>query len=126
MSIMDPGWVVLGDELTALLITEPGAWRDELDSMFQVRRYGMDARLHGLNFSELTYDGSASNIGGALVQIASRFKQQPLAGVLLLSDGNTTGDMDLSALDFLVYRLCIRWSSVRINPHQMFPYVRFR
>ena len=102
MSIMDPGLGrSRGDELTALLITEPGAWRDELDSMFQVRRYGMDARLHGLkDFSELTYDGSASNIGGALVQIASRFKQQPLAGVLLLSDGNTTGDMDLSALDF--------------------------
>ena len=101
MSIMDPGLGrSRGEEAMAILLTDSGNWRDQLESTFQLRRYGMDSRLHALkDYSELSFDGGASNIGGALSQIASRFKQQPLAGVLLLSDGNTTGDKDLSAMD---------------------------
>lgn len=101
MSISDPG---LGrtraEAVTGMLVTEPGQWRSTLEDMFQVRRYGMDSRLHGLrDFSELTYDGGASGLGSALRQLASRFQDQPLAGILLISDGNATDGADASLLD---------------------------
>ncbi len=101
MSIFDPG---LGrtraEAVTGMLVTEPGQWRSTLEDMFQVRRYGMDSRLHGLrDFSELTFDGGASGLGSALRQLASRFQDQPLAGILLISDGNATDGADASLLD---------------------------
>ena len=100
MSIFDPGLNrSRGEEMTKLLVTEPGFWRDTLDDMFQVRKYGIDSRLHGLkDFSELTFDGGASALGSALHQLGSRFRDQPLAGILLVSDGNAT-DADLDQLD---------------------------
>ncbi|MBT5927344.1 MAG: hypothetical protein HOH33_12060 [Verrucomicrobia bacterium] len=100
MTIFDPGLNrTRGEEATGLLVTDPGLWRDTLDDMFQVRRYGMDSRLHGLkDFSELTFDGGASGLGSALGQLGSRFRDQPLAGMLLVSDGNAT-DANLDQLD---------------------------
>lgn len=100
MSIFDPGLnLSRGEEMTKLLVTEPGFWRDTLDDMFQVRKYGIDSRLHGLkDFSELTFDGGASALGSALHQLGSRFRDQPLAGILLVSDGNAT-DAALDQLD---------------------------
>lgn len=101
MSIFDPGLNRTRSEaVTGMLVTEPGQWRSTLDDMFQVRKYGMDSRLHGLrDFSELTFDGGATGLGAALRQLASRFQDQPLAGILLASDGNATDGSDASELD---------------------------
>ena len=100
MTVFDPGLNrTRGEEMTGFLVTDPGLWRDTLDDMFQVRRYGIDSRLHGLkDFSELTYDGGASGLGSALGQLGARFRDQPLAGILLVSDGNAT-DADIEQLD---------------------------
>ena len=97
MTIYDPGLnQTRGENTTGLLVTETGLWRDTLDEMFQIRKYGVDSRLHGLkDFSELSYDGGSSGLGSALRQLGSRFRDQPLAGILLISDGNATdGDLD--------------------------------
>lgn len=70
--------------------TEPG-WSEKLEDNFQVRRYYFDSRLQPTrDFSELTFDGRASAIGATLRTIASRYQGQPLAGVLMLTDGNAT------------------------------------
>jgi hypothetical protein len=100
MTVFDPGLNrTRGEEMTGVLVTDPGAWRENLDDMFQVRRYGIDSRLHGLkDFSELTYDGGASGLGSALRQLGARYRDQPLAGILLVSDGNAT-DADMDQLD---------------------------
>jgi len=80
-----------GAALTNLLALQPGNWQDKLENNFQVRRYLFDTRLQSTkDFSELTFDGRASSIGGALRTIGERFRGQPLAGVLLLTDGNAT------------------------------------
>jgi uncharacterized membrane protein len=101
MSIFDPGLNrTRAEAVTGMLVTETGQWRSNLEDMFQVRKYGMDSRLHGLrDFSELTFDGGATGLGAALRQLASRFQDQPLAGMLLVSDGNATDGSDASALD---------------------------
>jgi uncharacterized membrane protein len=93
-----------GEFLRSLLAPDknPG-WQAKLEENFQVRRYQFDSRLQPTkDFGELSFDGRASAIGTALRTISDRFKGQPLAGVLLLTDGNATdlgeGSLDLPGL----------------------------
>jgi uncharacterized membrane protein len=79
-----------GEVLRAAVSGEP-AWLGRLAETFQVRRYLFDARLRRTqDFHELGFDGPASQIAGALRTVADRFRGGPLAGILLLSDGNAT------------------------------------
>lgn len=92
-----------GELLQAMLTADKADWRAKLDENFQVRRYFFDSRLQSTrDFSELKFDGRASAIGSALRTIAERYRSQPLAGVLLLTDGNATdiaeGKIDLAGL----------------------------
>src|SRR5438105_12320203 len=92
-----------GELLRAKLTADKTDWRARLEENFQVRRYVFDSRLQSTkDFSELVFDGRASSIGAALRGVADRYKGQPLAGVLLLTDGNATdipdGSPDLSGL----------------------------
>jgi len=66
-------------------------WLGALADNFQVRQYVFDSRLRRTtDFSELTFDGKASAIGVTLRTIAERYQGRPLAGVLLMTDGNAT------------------------------------
>lgn len=77
--------------MAALLRTDQHTWQRSLEDFFQVRRYQYDSRLQpAKDFSELHFDGKASNLGSSLRSIADRFRGQPLAGVLVLTDGNAT------------------------------------
>ncbi|MHC4323080.1 MAG: hypothetical protein ACYSUX_02280 [Planctomycetota bacterium] len=72
---------------------EPGksAWLGALADNFQVREYLFDSQLRRTtDFSELLFDGKASAIGGILRTVAQRYRGRPLAGVLLMTDGNAT------------------------------------
>src|SRR5438094_3638676 len=92
-----------GQLLHGLLTSQKARWQSKLEEDFQLRRYLFDSRLQSTReFSELLFDGRASSMGAALRGIAERYKGQPLAGVLLLSDGNATdlpdGSPDLLGL----------------------------
>ena len=92
-----------GAALTNLLAPQSGNWQDQLEKNFQVRRYLFDSRLQTTkDFSELAFDGRVSSMGAALRTIGERFRGQPLAGVLLLTDGNATdlpdGKLDVTGL----------------------------
>ncbi len=66
-------------------------WQEKLAGTFQVRRYSFDSRLQGAkDFADLHFDGRASAINTALSMLSDRFQGQPLAGVLLFTDGNAT------------------------------------
>jgi uncharacterized membrane protein len=80
-----------GQILQAALKTDTSHWLDILADTFQVRQYIFDSRLRRTkDFSELNFDGKASAIGITLQTISERYQDRPLAGVLLLSDGNAT------------------------------------
>ncbi len=80
-----------GELLRGLLSGEPARWLGQLDEDFQVRRYLFDARLQSTrDFRELVFDGRASALGAALRSLSERYRGQPLAGVLLFTDGNAT------------------------------------
>src|ERR1043166_6503886 len=80
-----------GQVLRNLLLGKNQPWNSTLADNFQVRRYYFDSRLQSTrDFGELNFDGRASAIATSLRTIAERYKNQPLAGVLLLTDGNAT------------------------------------
>jgi uncharacterized membrane protein len=90
-----------GDILREQLTGGAKAWRSELENNFQVRRYTFDSRLQSTrDFSEMNFDGRASALGGALRTATEYWRGQPVAGVLLFTDGNATDiGADLPALD---------------------------
>jgi uncharacterized membrane protein len=91
-----------GELLRELLDPNRARWQQNLEENFELRRYSFDARLQTIaDFNELTFDGRASAIGAALRTVAERYRGRPVAGVLLLTDGNATdirGAPDLTGL----------------------------
>ena len=80
-----------GQQMKKLLADSAAEWQPNLAETFQVRRYSFDARLQPVpDFGELDFNGSASALNTALRNIAERYRGQPLAGVLLFTDGNAT------------------------------------
>lgn len=92
MTIHDPGEVESrGEHLRKLLRDSSASWRDRLNQDFRVRKYLFDGRLKAAeDYSELTFDGRASALGAALKSVAELNHGQPIAGVLLFTDGNAT------------------------------------
>ncbi|MGH7972318.1 MAG: glutamine amidotransferase, partial [Limisphaerales bacterium] len=90
-----------GELLRTQLATDPLGWQNTLEQTFQVRRYTFDSRLQSTrDFSDLNFDGRASAIGVALRSAIERWRGQPVAGVLLFTDGNATDlAADLPPLD---------------------------
>ena len=89
-----------GQRLRGLLTGEPlPSWLTSLGETFQLRRYLFDARLRRVpDFESLAFDGEASHLGVALRTLAERYRGAPLAGILLLTDGNAT-DLDQRPAD---------------------------
>lgn len=84
-----------GEKLQALLNAESN-WQRRLSDDFDSRRFGFDAQLRSVNdFSALKFDGKSSSLKSTLSSISRRFRGLPLAGVLLLTDGNATDTADV-------------------------------
>jgi uncharacterized membrane protein len=80
-----------GAQLHGLLLDDKASWQSKMDEQFQVRRYLFDSRLQqARDFGEQNFQGKASGIGLALKTLGERYKGQPLAGILLFTDGNAT------------------------------------
>lgn len=92
LGIRDHGRVeTRGESLRALLDPGMPGWQSKIAEHFDVRRYLFDARLHSsVDFGELDFEGRSSALGTALRTMRDRFQGRPLAGVLLLTDGNAT------------------------------------
>ncbi len=88
----------LGDE---------AAWQRKLADDFRLRRYIFDAALEPVDtFVGRNPVGNESALFQSLKSLGDRYQGQPLAGVLLFSDGNATDrkpDEDLSTLGFPIY-----------------------
>jgi len=72
-------------------LAEKSPWLTRVAQDFDLRRYTFDTTLRPVkDFSELSLDGQASALQGSLTALAERFRGQPIAGILLLTDGNAT------------------------------------
>ena len=84
-------------------LTEPNGWINRIAQDFELQRYIVSDRLQRVDtFENQEFDQPASNLCSALEQLQQRFAGQPLAGIVLLSDGNATDDFEsLDALKTL-------------------------
>ena len=88
-----------GDQLAAKL-AEGQEWSTRLEQDFEVRRYTFDSTLHPVStFKDVPFDGEASTIAGSLAALRDRFRDLPVAGILLLTDGNAT-DLEAASVDW--------------------------
>jgi uncharacterized membrane protein len=92
MNIRDQGMnQSRGKILKSVFNADKSGWLSTLADNFQLREYVFDSQLRRTtDFSELLFDGKASAIGGTLQTIVQRYRGRPLAGVLLMTDGNAT------------------------------------
>lgn len=79
-------------------LKDDASWLARLGQDFDVRRYVFDTNLRSVKaFDELNLDGDSSTLKSSLTALKDRFRSQPIAGVLLLSDGNATDLNELTA-----------------------------
>jgi len=92
MNIQDKGITQSrGEILKAAVQADNSDWLDTLADTFKLRQYIFDTRLRRTtDFSELNFNGKASAIGMTLQTISERYRDRPLAGILLMTDGNAT------------------------------------
>ena len=77
-----------GDALRSVVAGARSDWRTPLAENFDVRNFIADARLQPTqDFRELAFDGRTTALGHTLAQLAERYRGQPLAGIILLTDG---------------------------------------
>jgi uncharacterized membrane protein len=102
MQVKDAGQLqsrgeILRDQLT----NDATGWQSALSENFQLRRYTFDSQLQDArDFGDLKFDGRASALESVLHTAADRWRGQPVAGVLLFTDGNATDIApDLSGLE---------------------------
>jgi uncharacterized membrane protein len=80
-----------GDALRALFSPQRRQWQAALEDNYDVRRFYFDTRLQSTrDLGELTFDGRSTALGSALRGLKERFDGRPLAGILLVTDGNAT------------------------------------
>lgn len=94
-------------QITAALKTgespEPVGWLRRLSQDFELRRYtSADRLLQTERLDNIEFNGQASSLNAALRSLQQRYQGQPLAGILLLTDGNATdGPLDPELLKLL-------------------------
>ena len=78
-------------EQLAPLLSPDASWQVRLNQDFDVRYYQFDSRLEAVeDLQGMDHTGLHSNMHQVLQSASSRFGGRPLAGIILLTDGNTT------------------------------------
>ena len=80
-----------GDELKRALTDSGANWLGTLRTEFQVRSYVFDRYLRRVqDFGALDFQGDRTSLTRVLRDVRDRFAGQPLAGVVVFTDGNAT------------------------------------
>ncbi len=92
LQVRDGGGAPPRAELLAeALAADRTPWQIRLAQDFDVRRYSFDSRVASVDaYNDLDWSGEASALDGALTTLSDRFRERPVAGVLLFTDGNAT------------------------------------
>ncbi len=99
MQIKDRGEkLTRGEKAREALGASKGGWQMEMENDFQVRRYIFDSSLQAsTDWNDLNFSGQGRGFASALRQIGDRFKSQPLAGVLVFTDGTDAEGLEAFA-----------------------------
>ncbi len=104
--VIDHRGVPEDDQIDGWLSDQGQSWRTRLEQDFDVRAYAFDQQLRRLASQTPTeFTGNSSRLGRALHSLQERFLGRPIAGAILISDGNSTeiSPMDCSDITFPVF-----------------------
>lgn len=89
------------EELRRQLVSETG-WQEALNQSFELRKFTFARQIESSDFAEYQADGIGSSLRTSLTALNRRYAGQPVAGILLFTDGNATdlqdGILDCSKL----------------------------
>jgi uncharacterized membrane protein len=94
LGITDSDGLPSREEQLRQVIVHDKSWQDQLAASFDLRRYTFDQKLESSEFAVWSAEGNGSAISRSLNSIADRFANQPMAGIILLTDGNDTDPVD--------------------------------
>ncbi len=101
LNIKDPGSANTRAEILGKRLDEESAWLKSLDDQFELRRYQFDSRLDAVSdFRNYEADGQGSAIVSSLQMLGQRLSGKPSAGIVLLTDGNTSESLSEEQIDF--------------------------
>lgn len=103
LALKDPdSGMPVGDKLRSIFDHDTSAlpaWRTKLEEVFRVHAFTFDDRLHEQNqASKLDFKNPRSALVTSLESLSQRYEKQPLAAMLLFSDGNATDAAGLEKL----------------------------
>ncbi len=88
-------------------LDDQSPWQLRLAQDFRLRRYRFDEVLVPVaDFADIQFDGWESRLYSTIQDLSNRFRDVPLAGVLLFSDGNATDsktNASLESIPFPIY-----------------------
>jgi uncharacterized membrane protein len=85
-----------GEQLRDVLSPVQGSWLERLEQNFDLRRYQFDRRLRTVrDFEGLDFSGRSTSLYAAVAGVAERLSGLPLAGIIVLTDGNATDRSEL-------------------------------
>jgi uncharacterized membrane protein len=91
MTAIDPKTETERSRQLVRLLQEKSGWTVRLEQDFDVRRYTFGLQLSSVpDFNDLAFTGYSSAIATTLGTLYGRFADRPVAGILLLTDGNAT------------------------------------
>ena len=108
MQIRAPGQNKGRSDQMVPVLGSDASWQVRLSQDFDVRRYAYDRSLRNIDdLRTLKFDGVTSSLHGSVSTLATRFQSRPVAGLILMTDGNATdqlGDpIEWSKLGFPIY-----------------------
>lgn len=95
LTLSDQGQASSRGQLMKEALQDKAPWLTRLAQDFDVRRYMFDTQLRPAKSAvELTFAGDSSTLNQSLEALVNRFRGQPVAGILLFTDGNATDTAD--------------------------------
>ncbi len=99
-----------------LAMSSQSSWQQRLAEDYRIRRYRFGNRLESVDdIADIQADESQSSLVRSLRLLSERFRDRPLASVILVSDGQATDlgteDVAWEEFDFPIYP--VRWPDAR-------------
>jgi uncharacterized membrane protein len=87
-----------GDQIKDALTSPDSHWLASLAEQFQLKPYVFDTTLRRVrDFSTLDFSGERTSLGTALAEVQQRLAGQPLAGIVVFTDGDATDFASISS-----------------------------
>ena len=99
LQVRDVGSTETREQVLRRKLVEETDWQTRLDQSFELRKFEFARQIKSTDYSEFKAEGIGSSILNSLKSVNRRYQGQPVAGIMLLTDGNAT-DLNDQSIDW--------------------------